>query len=135
MADDYTAGREKWESPMFYGEDYDRRMNDLGQRQENTKRFIELREKYYEPGLGDVKNLDKIRTLSMVLFRALNPGLSDEEYDTYSNQLDETRDDLTILESYETLINMYKNKPPVPTLEAAHGGIASINRLTRPLGY
>ena len=130
MADDFDKFMES--------EEYQKHLDDLGQRQENTKRYNELRGKWFIPHMTEVENLDHLRELIIGHMQYLKPDMTPEETRAYTDQINATQDDFTILQTFDALQSEIENKPRkkyVPTLEAAHGGIASINRLTRPLGY
>ena len=106
---------------------------------EDGAKYQELRQKWFNPDFTDIENLDDIRERIVQYMRYLNPDMTPEETQSYTDQINATQDDMIILQTQEALdqavsSSIYSEKY-VPTLKAAHGGIASINRLTRPLGY
>jgi hypothetical protein len=126
MADDFDKFMES--------EDYQKYLD-------NLERSNELRGKWFIPDLTEVENMDHLRGLIIRHMKSLKPDMTPEEARAYTDQINATQDDFTILQTFDTLQSELENrfeetiKKRVPTLEAAHGGIANINRLTRPLGY
>ncbi len=128
MTDDFDKFMESEE----YQEQLD---NILPPRQDDL--YSQLRGKWFIPHMTEVENLDHLRELIIGHMQYLKPDMAPEEIKSYTDQINSTQDDFTILQTFDALQSEIENKPRkkyVPTLEAAHGGIASINRLTRPLG-
>ena len=130
------ANEDFWGSP-----EHQQQLDDLFGQSEDQKRYDQLKGKWFIPHMTRVENLDHLRELIIRHMQSLKPDMTEEELKAYTNQINETQDDFTILQTFDTLQSELENqfkksiKERVPTLEAAHGGIASINRLTRPLGY
>ena len=123
----------------FWGStEHQQQLDDLFGQFEDQKKYDELKGKWFIPHMTRVENLDHLRELIIGHMQYLKPDMTEEELKAYTNQINATQDDFTILQTFDTLQSEIENRPGkkyVPTLEAAHGGIASINSLTRPLGY